>query len=262
MSIWDVASGVLNFFGQKEANEQNIAMQRETNQRNWDQSLFMANNSINMRKQDAERSGIHPVFALGAPTMSFAPAQVGAPAQNALGGLGQSMRSLGQTLTSPQPKEAVPNAYSTQAAALDLENRRLQNEILKNRVLSDRAQVAGMAPGPFPVPESGKPAERPPLMMDGQRWNTSSTTSPMKAWEDQYGDEGPVAWGMPLAILMNDMMKNYGPVASWPGQVLRHGASAVKQDVMNEAQNAQRFFRPVFSPPDSNFGRWHKPVRR
>lgn len=255
-----IGSSLLNFFGGQSAQDKAIAAQERTNQQNWANSLYMAQNSIQMRKQDAEAAGIHPVYALGSPTMSFAPAQVGAAGQpqNRMAPLAQGMRDLGQSLTAAPGSQAAPNAYAAEAAALDLENRKLQNEILKNRVVAGRSTMGAVSQVPpsgnFVVPENPKVEQRPPLMMSGSRWSTSDKTSPMKAWEDQYGDEGPVSWGMPLMILSDDMEKNYGPMSSWPGQVMRWGAN----QLIKEVTPSNPFVRRLFSAPDSGVYRWHK----
>lgn len=211
--------------------------------RNAERQRIANATSIQTRVADANAAGVHPLYALGAPTMSFAPAQVGAPAQNAMAPLAQGMRDLGQNLSgksTPGGQNAeAPNLYQAETMRLDLENRRLQNDLLRNRVATTSPKVPPV--GDFPVPENAKIEQRPPLMFMGKRWETDPSNSPMKAWEDQYGDEGPVASTLPLLLLDSDIQKNY-PVASWPGHVMRWGYNALKQDVMNEAANAKRFF--------------------
>lgn len=202
--------GFLNRDAQKDANaanaaaaERNIALQRE-----------FAQNSIQWKAADAEKAGIHPVFAMGASPTSFSPVTVGAAAEtgmgNALAGMGQDISRSVAAYRSPGEKvSAVMTAQQTASNALDLENKKLNNDLLRARIVQITAP--GVPPGlpDFPVGESTKAAERPPLMMAGSRWATNPDTSPMKAWEDQYGDEGPVSWLLPPVIAARDAAYNY-----------------------------------------------------
>lgn len=219
-AITTVGSSLLNFFGGQSAQDKAIEAQQAINAQNWEHSLYMANNSVQMKKADAEKAGISPLYAMGAPTMSFAPAQVGASGTpyNAMAPLAKGMHDLGQDVSrassapdTTQSKVAgVLTAQQTASNALDLESKSLQNQILKSRLAL--LTQPGTPPGqPFVVPENSKIEQRPPLMFGGTRWDTNPNTSPMKAWEDQYGDEGPVASMLPIGILANDMLHNMRP---------------------------------------------------
>lgn len=220
----NLLGGVLSFFGQRDANAQNQALARDTNAQNWANSQYMASNSIQLRKADAEKAGIHPLYAMGAPTMSFAPAQVGAPAVNPMSGLASSLRESGQDISRAAIATADPaakvgiaaSAQQTAAGGLQLENMKLQNDLLKIRI--QNAMQPGTPPGipgalttnTFDVPENKKLEERPPLMFGGYRIPTHPGTSPQKAFADQYGDEGPVSWLTSLGIAANDLFYNAG----------------------------------------------------
>lgn len=200
--------GFLQRDAQKDANAanaaqaaQNIALQRE-----------FAQNSIQWKAADAEKAGIHPIYAMGAPTASFSPVTVGATAES---GLGTGLQSMGQDLSrsvgayrSPGEKVGgVALAQQTASNALDLETKNLNNTLLRAKI----AQLTQPATPPgvdFPVPEKTKPEERPPLMAGGSRWLTNPNTSPQKAWADQYGDEGPASWITSLGIMGNDVAYN------------------------------------------------------
>ena len=66
----------------KKAAAQNYAQQKE-----------FAQNSIRWKKEDAERAGIHPLYALGANTNSFAPTSVGTSSD--FSGLAQAGQDIG-----------------------------------------------------------------------------------------------------------------------------------------------------------------------
>lgn len=246
--LGSLASGVLNFFGQRDANAKNAAIARDTNAQNWANSQYMASNSIQLRKADAEKAGIHPLYAMGAPTMSFAPATVGAPQQNAMSGLASGLRDMGQDVSRAatavqSPGQKVASVMSAQQAAsntLDLENKRINNEILKLRLI--QMSQPGTPPGvPFQVPEETKVEKNPALMLGGRRWGQTSDTSPMKPFEDRYGDEGPVASMLPLYILDQDMQKNFGSAQTWPAQIGRWAMKQITDEIFEEGRNAKSF---------------------
>lgn len=203
--------GLLGKSSQDEANRiaeanaaNNIALQRE-----W------AQNAIQWKVADAQKAGIHPLYALGASTTSFSPVSVGVsganPLASALGDMGQDVSRAASALRGPADRAAgvgaVAAAQEVTANKLRLENMDLQNQILRSKLAT--MNQPGTPPGvDFPVPENNKVEQRPPLMVFGKRWDTNPNTSPMKAWEDQYGDEGPIAWGMPLVIGANDAVYN------------------------------------------------------
>lgn len=220
--------GFLNRDAQKDANAANAAQA----QRNEALQREFAQNSVQWRVADAEKAGVHPVYALGAPGMSFSPVSVGATAET---GLGTGLQSMGQDISrsvaayrSPGEKVTAVQMAQTQASnALDLETKQLNNQLL-------RAKIAALGPGtppgvPFDVPEKNKPEENPQLMAAGRRWDTSPKWSPMKAWEDRYGDDGPAAWILPPFIGASDAIHNLkrsnaeymakpGNVARWEAQ--------------------------------------------
>lgn len=208
---FSLAGGIMGSNAQKEANAinaqnaaNNIKLQKE-----------FATNAIQWKVADAQAAGIHPLYALGASTTSFSPVSVGAQPVNAMAGamadMGQNVARAASALRSPEERvSAVAKVATGQQLAsnnLDLEIKKTNLELLRAR-LANLTQP-GQPPGsPFPVPENTKVEQRPPLMVFGKRWDTNPNTSPMKAWEDQYGDEGPIAWGMPLVIGANDAIYN------------------------------------------------------
>lgn len=225
---------------------------QQANATNWANSLYMAKNSIQMRVADATKAGVHPLYAMGAPTMSFAPAQAGdagAPVRGlaaGLAGMGQGLdRALGVS-TDGVGKLSV--AQQLRGNELGLENQELQNQILKQRLASMVAP--GTPPGvpaegePFAHP-SDKPEKTPPLMLGGTRLAQDPETSPMKAWEDRYGDEGPVASALPFLVLQQDLIKHYGPISTWPAQLVRNMYERLSHELQNEGSNFKRFFMGI-----------------
>ena len=68
-----LGSGFLQAGATLWANNQNMKMQREMNERNYQAQKEFMQNGILWRKQDAERAGINPIYALGASGANFSP---------------------------------------------------------------------------------------------------------------------------------------------------------------------------------------------
>lgn len=216
-SIGNVVGGLLNRKSAKEANEinrqnaeNNIAMQKQ-----------FAQEGIRWKVADARAAGVHPLYALGAQTASFAPVSVGATADTSLG---NSIASAGQDLTRGiNATRTVEERAAAQATtALQLEGLKLDNEIKKTQVASSLQRISQNQNPPLPAigpmkdanvpfdhPESNKAEERPPLMLFGNRVLTPPSTSPMKAWEDQIGDDGPLSWLAQLAVGAHMIQHNF-----------------------------------------------------
>lgn len=215
---------------QKQQNIQSEATQRE-----------FAQSGIQWRVQDAIKAGLHPLAALGGSGASFsspssavgsisaAPSRTGVSGGGA--GIGSSVAAMGQDISRAMMASGSQDTRQLMMqetmGQLGLERAKLQNDLLKAQLASTitrnmSGQVGPPIPtdGPFPVPENPKPEQRPPLMFGGTRWRTNPDTSPMKAWEDQYGDEGPVASTLPILIMYNDFLANYGQPATWPKQIM------------------------------------------
>lgn len=204
----NLLGGYLDREAREESNKANAA---QAAQNRADQYHF-AENSIKMRTDDANRSGVHPIYALGAPGINFSPVSVGNVPEtgmgSALGNMGQDISRAVGAYRSPADKvTAVASAQQTVSNTLDLENKKLQNDLLRIKI-NDLSQP-GTPPGvTFDVPEKKKAEERPKLMAGGSRWDTNPNTSPAKAWEDQYGDDGPASWLINAGILGNDAVFN------------------------------------------------------
>lgn len=163
--------GFMGKASQDEANQiarenaaNNIALQKE-----------FANNAISWKVADAQRAGIHPLYALGASTTSFSPVSVGVSGANPLA---DSLVSMGQDVTraaaanrSPTNRvAAIGAAQQTAAGNLQLENMQLQNTLLRQKV----AQQSGAQIGP------GGPEEESNLMIPGQKNTAGINPEPMK----------------------------------------------------------------------------------
>lgn len=242
----NILGGILGRQHQDEQFERNAALQRE-----------FAQSGIQWKVADAKKAGIHPLYAMGAPSISPAVSVQGDPMGAALSSMGSD---ISRAALASSSQETRNSAFNNQIASLTLERGQLQNELLRSQIMRMRVGQVGPpiptggessqgdipipTPDPrradFDVPENKKIEERPPLMMSGSRWLTNPNTSPMKAWEDQYGDEGPVAATLPLFILWNDMVYNYGQPSGWPTKILNRWADAV-ESYMPERPSGRHF---------------------
>lgn len=105
---------------QRQANEQNIAMQRE-----------FAQMGIQWKVNDAKAAGIHPLAALGAQTNQFT-ANIGAEPTPDLAGMGQDIyRAAAATQTADQ---RALSTLQIQSAQLDLEGKALDNQLKQSQL--------------------------------------------------------------------------------------------------------------------------------
>jgi len=111
-------SGLLGNKGAKDAGDSNAALQRE-----------FAQNGIRWKVEDAKAAGIHPLYAIGAPTFSASPSYV-APGVPDLTTVGQDIgRAIDAKRTPPERTTARLEQLSVQRA--ELENQLLASQIAK-----------------------------------------------------------------------------------------------------------------------------------
>lgn len=140
--------------------KQQAKYQRKMDRKNIELQKDFAQQGIRWKVADAEAAGIHPLYALGATPMNFAPVSAGGPAAtqrvaetgmaNALAAAGQDVsRAIQSTRTASERDQA----YANSARDLQLQNMGLQNEILAAQAAKLRSDQVG-PPGPQLVPAS------------------------------------------------------------------------------------------------------------
>lgn len=171
--------GILGDKSQEKMAAQNIAHQRE-----------FAQSGIQWKVADAKKAGIHPLYALGASTHSFAPVSVGTPLADAVGSMGQD---IGRAVNAVLPKEDRQTAFQKSVEALSLEKLGLENQLLASKI-----RTINQAGSPPPMPSVGiseeKPSDRPQLYRGGEIIPTDPYTSNAEDFQKRYGDEGPTSW--------------------------------------------------------------------
>lgn len=199
--IGDLISGGMKLLGGwMEGNRQD-----ENAARNIQLQKDFAQQGIRWKVEDAKAAGIHPLYALGANTTSFAPVSVGSSS------LGSGLASMGQDVgraisaTSTAPERA--SAMSTMAQKLQLDNMSLQNQLLASKLAQQRASVNPPLPGAVPVgtatevPVDPKLQDRTRLVMGSEEIRGHPGWSPAKAVEDEWGEGAGTLYGLPKSIV-------------------------------------------------------------
>lgn len=127
--------GVLGQKSQEKQAEKNIQLQKD-----------FAQQGIQWKVADAKAAGIHPLYALGANTHSFAPVSVGDSLSPALANAGQD---IGRAVNAVS--DGSTRVYGIQKAlqGLALERAGLENEVLRSQI---RRNNSAGTPPPVPTP--------------------------------------------------------------------------------------------------------------
>lgn len=124
---------------QNKANEQAAARQ-------YEQQKEFAQSGIQWKVEDAKKAGIHPLYAMGANTISYSPQSVGGADYSHLANAGQNIgRAIDATRSNPEKT----NALLQTAQRIQMEGYQLDNDLKKVQLASAMATArqAGSAPG-------------------------------------------------------------------------------------------------------------------
>lgn len=138
--------GIMGNKANEKAGKQNAALQRE-----------FAQNSVQWKVEDSKKAGIHPLYGIGAQTITPQASFVGDTSlPTALADVGQNIGSaIDRTRTAPQKLNAVAQT----AQALELERAGLQNDFLRTQIAEAKARTIGpafpAAVDPYVIPGQG-----------------------------------------------------------------------------------------------------------
>lgn len=199
-----IVSGMFNFGGGllgMDQQEKNRDMQRE-----------FAQNGISWKVADANRAGIHPLYALGAPTMS--------PSVSSFSPMGEALSRTGQdvsrAMNATRSVEQRDDAYSKTVQDMSLTRMGLENDLLASKI--QRLKVNSNPP--LPTGDSGVQAEnqvvgegelkdKTELVTGGKNWDTSPEWSNAEEFENRYGDVGENLFG--AMALVKDLIDQTSP---------------------------------------------------
>nr|DAV46551.1 MAG TPA: minor capsid protein [Microviridae sp.] len=164
-------------------------------------------NGIQWRVADAQKAGVHPLYALGAPTFSPSPVVTGAG--DALSSMGQN---VGRALNAGSSRDTQLSAFDVQVQDLTLKKFGLENELLASQIARMNQETLS------------KPAIPAVTMPSGAGRLIPGQSSTAQVVQDQYGDVVENVYGM--WRLLNDAAKNIvgpGKGVRRPGAVPARG---------------------------------------
>lgn len=130
------ASLASSFLGNKsaeKAREKESAQQRE-----------FAQNGIQWKVQDAKNAGVHPLYALGANTVSYSPQSVGGSDFSGLASAGQD---IGRAVDATRSTNARTDVLATRLANAQITGAELDNDIKRATLASQLATQSAGNPG-------------------------------------------------------------------------------------------------------------------
>lgn len=187
--------------------------------------LEFAQNGIQWKVADAKKAGIHPLFALGAPTQSYSPISTGSLG-DAVSNMGQDLGRAADAVRKPVQKV---DAYVAKLQALQLERGSLENQLLRAQIINENrvpgqaipfgAGQASVIPGQSAgapkvlqnrrlVPDNPIDPQRTKGMNIGVGYKTNPSFVDVQALEDRYGDNIFVNYGGALANALADAYYN------------------------------------------------------
>lgn len=133
-----------------------------------------AQKGIQWKVKDAKAAGIHPLYALGANTVSYSPVSVGQPDLGAMGAdIGQA---IDRVSTAPEKAQGA-------LGALALERAGLENDLLRAQIQRARINTAGQVAGPILAPTTNQ------QMTEHPDWVVGNPELGQRS-EDAYGEVG------------------------------------------------------------------------
>lgn len=166
-----------------------------------------AQKGIQWKVADAKAAGIHPLYALGANTVSYSPVSVGGGFESALPAMGQDISRAVEAVAS-----APERAMSKSMELLQLENAKLQNDMLKAQIagqVTNNVRNAQVGP-PMPILNERLqgPQRTTSVRLGGKTFEFDPGTSDIgQIAEDRYG-EGPASWAAGTSAMWNDFLHN------------------------------------------------------
>lgn len=185
----NIVGGLL---GSKSASKANEAAAAQAAQEREMQKEF-AQNGIRWKVADAKAAGIHPLYALGANTVSYQPNTVGQVVDDSMSrAMGAVSQDLSRAFNTTRTESERDQAFASTVQALSLEKMGLENELLGS-------QIAKLRQTPNPP--------LPTLSIAGNEIKQDETTSSSDLFQGRYGEPGE--WISAPIIMWQDYKKNY-----------------------------------------------------
>lgn len=198
-SILDTITASENRSAQKEMAAQNIQLQKD-----------FAQQGIRWKVEDAKAAGIHPLYAIGASGTSFSPVSIGNLPES---DYATSFRNMGQDISravnATRTADEREDAFTKSAQALDLEGKKLDNDIKRASLASSVQRLKQTANPPLPDSLKMKEPEDVTQIYGGAGpWVHDKKISDAQEFENRYGEMSD--WIMGPYVLWKDYVANYG----------------------------------------------------
>lgn len=174
--------------------------------------LAFAKNGIQWKAQDALKAGIHPLYAMGAPTMSF---------QNVVSGMPEAVANAGQDISravaAGMDEGQKSDAYTTALRALQLQRGGLENELLRTQIAKLNAPgTPPSMPGPRdrPIVDGQGDTRAPITPIEGITLRPRKSESPAQDVEDEYGEAADFVGAVRMARDASPAVQNF-VAAEW-----------------------------------------------
>lgn len=120
--------GLMGQSSQKKA----LSAQMALADRQMEMQKQFAQQGIRWRVEDAQKAGIHPLYALGAQPQSFSPVSISADGSSPMG---DALSSMGQDIgRAMMAKQTAGERFNAQVERLKLENMELNNDLLRSQI--------------------------------------------------------------------------------------------------------------------------------
>lgn len=236
--ILGAVTGLIAGNKQNDANKKAAALQ-------YKQQKEFAQSGIQWKVEDAKKAGIHPLYGLGANTISYAPQSVGGPDYGYMADAGQNIgRAIDATRSNPA------KAAATALTAVQLEGLQLDND-LKRAQLNSALATARQTGNPPGMPSvntqpaaNGMPGQGNAPQIEGESIDLSKRISPVNrgATSQEYAQVPEVQWAR--------------TATGWAPTMPQQLAESYEQDAIGGLQWQWRnkyapaiAARPAFNPP-------------
>lgn len=220
MSIIGAIGGLIGSLFDKSASDKAQETQMEIAERNIALQKEFAQTGIQWKAADAKAAGIHPLYALGATTHSFAPVSVGTPPPTDFANVGQN---LGRAIDATRTGDQKASAFDETVRNLTLQKMGLENEVLASQLRTINAGNTPAFPGGSPRLIDGQ--GNAPIMSGAGGLVTvtvNPANTPAQDAENQYGEIGGEIFG--VGNLISDLVKTHynGRLGDYLGGLAPH----------------------------------------
>lgn len=111
-----------------------------------DMQKEFAQSGIQWKVEDAKKAGVHPLYALGAQTHSFAPVSTGST--DLASGISAAGQDISRAVNATSPQATRLNAFTTAAQTLGLEKASLENDLLRSQIAKINQTITPAMPTP------------------------------------------------------------------------------------------------------------------